>query len=1168
MATIEFSLDGKTVTAQTGETILDVARRHGKSIPTLCYDPRLEPFTSCFLCLVEMEGKPGFVPSCATKVVPGMKIVTDSPEVHKARKLALDLLMSAHQADCVAPCKLQCPDNIDIQTYIAQIAAGDFSGALQTIKQTNPFPSVCGRVCPHTCEMQCRRNKVDEPVAINPLKRFVADLDRLSDEPYIPKISESTGKAIAIVGAGPAGLSAAYYLRQKGHDITVFEMNEKPGGMLRYGIPYYRLPEDALDREIDLILGLGIELRCGQKMGRDFTLSQLHKDGYDAVLLSVGAWSSSSMKVDGEDKPGVLAGIDYLWQVASGKSPELGKKVVVVGGGNTAIDAARTARRTGADVTILYRRTRKEMPAEDYEVDEAEAEGVKMHFLAAPVALDGAGKVERIRAIKMKLGEPDKSGRRRPEPIEGSEFDIEADTVIAAIGQRPDPTSWQSARGPGATRWNTVVADERTYQTEVPWVFTAGDCLTGAATAIEAVAGGRKAALSIDRFVRGMQLLAIGKPFSDSLGRLEDLDDDMFASVEHMSRVHGKELPVQQRLDNFKEVELGIDATQALMESGRCLECGCTAVDTCTLRAYSEEYDVDLERFDVPLALKPVLDDHPFVKYDPNKCILCSRCVRICLEQQGVGALGLVNRGFDTTISPSLGQPLLSTNCDACGQCVDACPSGAMEAKRPLPKPGPYLSDNKQVVCGFCSMACRMNLEMAGTHYVLASAFPGAFHNRGNLCVDGRFGHRYLETLDLLRKPSVGRGDEGVESNWNHALDEAAGGLRKAMEKKDLAVLVNGALTNEEAYLLGRFAKTRLGGAEIVLLDELDLSAKFAGANVPGLDDLPKADCVWVLGDDPFETVPVAGIGLLSAAKSGTPALVVGNRPGRLDAEAYRVLRIGKDNLASLLSALARYLKKRDKEILSTLGMELGYKPSVLVEAAERLKKAKHPVLAVDDAIGAEASAALHELCKVISKRDSILWLRRAGNSLGKELMGLRPGVLPGGVDVSDGKWKKKIEKVWGEKLMSGASKTGSQVLERIQSGDVGGVLMINTDPYGCGLVADDIPDDVYLVLADLQPGKLFERADVVLPVGSVAESEGTMTSLDGLVLPTKAARTPMGGKTLFQLLGALADAWGKSIPLAKPQHVWDEMARLDSEFAAFGHQNLNMAGARWNNRR
>ncbi len=1163
MATIEFSLDGKTVTAQPGETILDVARRHGKSIPTLCYDPRLEPFTSCFLCLVEMEGKPGFVPSCATKVAPGMKIVTDSPEVHKARKLALELLMSAHQADCVAPCKLQCPDNIDIQTYIAQIAAGDFSGALKTIKQTNPFPSVCGRVCPHTCEMQCRRNKVDEPVAINPLKRFVADLDRLSDDPYLPSVSASTGKKIAIVGAGPAGLSAAYYLRQKGHEVTVLEMNEKPGGMLRYGIPYYRLPEEALDREIELILDLGIELRCGRKMGRDFSLEQLKQDGYDAVLLSVGAWSSSSMRVEGEDKPGIMAGIDYLWQVASGATPELGKRVVVVGGGNTAIDAARTARRAGADVTILYRRTRKEMPAEDYEVDEAQAEGVKMHFLAAPVALPGDGRVEKIRAIKMRLGEPDKSGRRRPEPIQGSEFEIDVDTVISAIGQRPDPSCWQTATGPGATRWNTVVADERTYQTDVPWVFTAGDCLTGAATAIEAVAGGRKAALSIDRFVRGMDLLPIGKPFSDSIGRLEDLDDDMFSSVERVSRVKGREIPAQLRLDNFNEVELGIDKAQALLESSRCLECGCTAVDTCILRAYSEEFEVDLERFDVPLDLKPVLDAHPFVKYDPNKCILCARCVRICLEQQGIGALGLVNRGFDTTVQPSLGMALIDTECDSCGQCVDACPSGAMDVKRPLPKPGPYLSDNKQIACGFCSMACRMNLEMAGSHYVLASAFPGAFHNRGNLCVDGRFGHRYLETLELLSKPKVGRGEEEHVDTWAHALDVAADGLRQAVEKKGVAVLVNGASTNEEAYLLGRFAKTSLECSDIVLMDELELCAT-AENNQPCVDDLHKADLVWVLGDDPFETVPVAAIELLSAAKSSTPLLVAGSRATRLDAEAYRVLRIGRGKLAGLLDGLTLYLKKKDKTILFDLGMELGFKPTVLAEVADRLKKARRPILAVDDAIGADVTESLHKLCKAASKQRAVLWLRRAGNSMGRELMGLRPKSLPGGVAASDKKWSKKIEKVWGEPLCKASSKSGVKILQGVRDGDYGGLLIVNTDPFDCPVVVEDIPDGVFVVLADLQASTLSARADVVLPVGSVAESQGTMTGLDGLVLPTKAVRTPVGTKTLFQLVGALADAWGKSIPLGKPGHVWSEMARLDASFEAYGSRNLDLVGTRW----
>lgn len=1165
MATIEFSLDGETVEAHEGETVLQVARRHGKRIPTLCHDPRLAPFTSCFLCLVELEGKPGFVPSCATKVAPGMRITTDSEDIRVARQLCLELIMSTHYADCVAPCRLQCPDNIDIQTYIAQIAQGEFDEALATIKRTNPFPSVCGRVCPHTCELECRRNRVDEPVAINPLKRFVADLDQAAPHPHRPEVGAPTGKRVAIIGGGPAGLTAAYYLRQKGHATTVFEMNPKPGGMLRYGIPYYRLPEDALDGEIDSILSLGVELRCGQKLGRDFDLAALHEAGYDAVLLAVGAWTSSSIRLAGEDRPGVLAGIDYLWRVAVGEPPEVGRRVVVVGGGNTAVDAARTARRTGAEVTILYRRTRKEMPAEDFEVDEAEREGVQMHFLAAPVALEGEERIERIQAIRMELGEPDASGRRRPVPIEGSEFEIAIDTVIAAIGQKPDPSCWSGEGFPGATRWNTVEADERTYQTAVPWVFTAGDCLTGAATAIEAIAGGRKAALSIDLFLNGRRPLPIGKPFSDSIGRLEDLDEELFADVERVPRAEGRELPLTERLSGFTEVELGIDRVQALTEAGRCLSCGCDAVDSCTLRSYCEDYDVDVDRFPVEFQHRPLLDDHPLVIYDPNKCILCGRCVRICSEQQGAGALGFVNRGFDTTIRPALDQPLLETDCDACGQCIQTCPTAAFEARRSLAKPGPYQPDCTPVVCGFCSVGCRLTVETSAGHYVQVTAEPDAFHNRGNLCVDGSFGHRFLETLQRVEAPRLADGDGGAteQVGWEQALAAAADGLRRAAAGGRIAVLVNGPLTNEEAYLLGRLARTRLGGAAVAMLDEPEPPPDADGPE-PDLADVAQCDLLWMLGADPFEIAPVAGVELRRAAANGTPLVLFGRRPARLDAVAQRVVRCTPAQLRPLLAAMAGFLDRGDRNDLAAAGLRIGLKPSVLAEIAGGLKRAERPLVAADGALGAAVAGALMRLLHAAGCAGSPLWLRRPANARGRDLMGLRPDRLPGGMVASDGRARTRLEKIWGEKPAMARARSADEVLAAVRAGEFAGLLVIDTDPYGAQPAAGDWPAGLFVTALALRPEPWTERADVLLPASALVESAGTITALDGRIMPTAAARRPASGKTVFQVLGSLADAMGQSIPLGKPDHVWAEMERLRPGLEDFAGARLTLAGRRW----
>jgi formate dehydrogenase major subunit len=461
MDTISLSINGQPTQARSGQTILEVVHEQGiDEIPTLCHAPDLEPYGSCFVCVVELEGRGNLLPACSTKVAPGMKIQTRSERVVTSRRTALELLLSNHYADCVSPCMDACPAHVDIQGYLALVNMGLDRQAVDLIRDANPLPAVCGRVCVRKCEVACRRADVDEAVAINHVKRYASDVQGAYDLPVLR--GQDRGVTVGIVGAGPAGLTAAWFLGRRGYRTVLYEAMPKPGGMLRYGIPAYRLPDDVLDAEVDHICKAGAELRTGVRVGVDISLEQLRAE-HAAVFLAVGAWTGKPMRVTGEfDTRGVVTGVDFLQAKAADPSPVHGT-VVVVGGGNTAMDVARTAWRCGAEkVLLLYRRTKAEMPADPLEIQDCIDEGIEIQELVAPVGIraDAEGTLEAVRCVRMKLGEPDASGRRRPITLEGSDFDVPCQLAVSAIGQNPVLDGIDSIGDTALeqTRWGPIAA--------------------------------------------------------------------------------------------------------------------------------------------------------------------------------------------------------------------------------------------------------------------------------------------------------------------------------------------------------------------------------------------------------------------------------------------------------------------------------------------------------------------------------------------------------------------------------------------------------------------------------------------------------------------------------------------------------------------------------------
>ncbi|MBN1176840.1 MAG: FAD-dependent oxidoreductase, partial [Dehalococcoidales bacterium] len=482
------------------------------------------------------------------------------------------------EALMISPCQHTCPAGINIPKYIAYIADGDYKSAIETIRERNPFAAVCGRICHHPCEGRCRRGELDDPVAIRTLKRFAADwyAEHGSENGDIEPFPVTKKEKIAVVGAGPTGLACAYFLAQSGYKVTVFEALPVGGGMLSVAIPEFRLPHAAIQQDIDYITKSGVEIKYNTPVNTNFTVEKLKEDGFASVFIAAGAQRSQRLGIPGEveDIEGLYYGLRFLRDIRLGRDIKVGKRVAIIGGGNVALDAARTSLRLGAEKTsIYYRRSRDEMPVSEIEYDEAVAEGVNINFLANPTRITSDNwKITGLQCIKMKLGEPDESGRRRPVPIPGSEFTAEADTVIAAVGQAPDLSFLPADSELERTRWETLVVDSNSLVTNVPGVFAGGDFVTGPGMVVEAIAAGRRGAIAIDKYLRGDDSrVEIYDRKTDVVaeGTTQELDE----SWELKPRTQVKTLPLADRRASFEEIELGFSEEVARREAKRCLRC-------------------------------------------------------------------------------------------------------------------------------------------------------------------------------------------------------------------------------------------------------------------------------------------------------------------------------------------------------------------------------------------------------------------------------------------------------------------------------------------------------------------------------------------------------------------------------------------------------------------
>ncbi|MBU0763698.1 MAG: molybdopterin-dependent oxidoreductase, partial [Bacteroidetes bacterium] len=1019
---------------------------------------------------------------------------------------------------------------------------------------------------------------------------IIADKD--ANNMWRPELKPEKNKKVAVVGGGPAGLTCAYYLRLEGYRVTVFEKLPGLGGMLRYGIPEYRLPKKILDAEINWILNLGIEARTGLEMGKDFTINSLKQSGYDAIFLGIGAHKASSMHLEGEDTTGgILGGIHFLRNVIVDGIPDMKGTVLVVGGGNTAIDAARTALRCGADkVKIVYRRSRNEMPAHSDEIDAAEHEGVIMHYLTAPIAIISEnGKLKGIECIRMDLV-PGKEGERpKPVPIERSEFSMTCDHLIGAIGQQVDVTFAKDDKQLALEKWGTVSVDDITMETSVPGVFAGGDAVTGPLTAISSIAQGKKAAKCIISYLKSDGKKSSNGKYLSFKHRFGEMSAAEFEQFPHKTRTKMPELAIAGRVSSFREVELGISEKQASEETMRCLECGCSEYYDCTLRKYADEYNADITNFIGDVNKYRIDMTHPFITLDPNKCINCGKCVRTCSEILKVAALGFVNRGFRAVVKPAMEKPLLQTNCVACGNCIDVCPTGAISEKFPFKAMGRLPKTNTITICNFCPVGCTINVKsINGDLHLVSNSTESSIEgiNNGYLCVKGRFGHRFLLDEKKTDAPVIRFGERSETVTIDEAVSHSISEIQKIMNKygpHSVAVFGSPYLPNEALYLLQKFARVGLGTNNIACFSnliygkELDALDRITGITSSGmtLEEINNTDVIVAINSGLSEENLVMELKIKNARKKGAKLIIINSSEIKLikfadlwidsNKGTNTILMNGvmneiitrglhdKDfihNNTTGFSGLSKMVSKFNREKVTTftdlaaskydnlvnLLSDPCAKVSFVYNIDSNKEKSKYDLQAIANYLLLTG--------RINRSGNGLLLLREHANSQGVMDMGVSPVYLPGLVRCDETKEVERIGHSWGVDLKPVFVPV--DLREKLNRKEIKAALLFGEDPLSLKDNIRYFSGVEFMMVCDSFLTETASRADVVIPAASYFEQDGSYTGFDSVIRHCRKLIPSNGRDEYRSIINKFGRSTGYALGQASVNEVFAEICDVN----------------------